>query len=335
MSRPPPTSCPVCQSADTAPCTHISSTEAALHFLADQNSERFARLTATIEALWGQSSCRLCLCHACGFGFTDPYVAGDGKFYELAFERAVYPSDKWDFRRAIRAFGDHAIQPGRLLEVGAGFGFFLDMLRGHLTDRPAIVATEFGLPALEALRGKGIEARQQDLRALDAEPFDVLCAFQVVEHLDDLAGLAAAMKRLIVPGGYAMITVPNAALIRFNAENGSLLDMPPNHIGTWSPGALERLGKNAGMQVVELDTEPASLAEFIQNDIAYSYLRRAQLPGSLAHWSRRQRAKPYGKALGMGLALAYAPLRIPVWLKAAKRSDLGGSTFILLRKPPA
>ena len=331
----PPTSCPVCQSADTAPLTQISSAEAALHFLADQNSERFAQLTATIEALWGQPSCRLCLCHECGFGFADPYVAGDGKFYELAFERASYPSDKWDFRRAIRAFGDHAIQPGRLLEVGAGFGFFLDMLRGHLTDRPAIVATEFGLPALEALRGKGIDARQQDLRALDAEPFDVLCAFQVVEHLDDLAGLAAAMKRLIVPGGYAMITVPNAALIRFNAENGSLLDMPPNHIGTWSPGALERLGKNAGMVVVELDTEPASLAGFIKTDIAFSYLRRAQLPGSLAHWSRRQRAKPYGKALGMGLALAYAPLRIPVWLKAAKRSDLGGSTFILLRKPPA
>ena len=329
-----PAQCPVCQSTALEASSDISSTEAALHFLADQSGERFAQLRATIEDLWGQPSCRLCTCQKCGFGFADPYVAGNGKFYELAFERAGYPSDKWDFRRAIRAFGDHAIQPGRLLEVGAGFGFFLDMLRGHLTNRPSIVATEFGLPALEALRGKGIDARQQDLRTLDTAPFDVLCAFQVVEHLDDLTGLATAMKRLIVPGGYAMITVPNAALIRFNAQNGSLLDMPPNHIGTWSPGALERLGKNAGMVVVELDTEPASLAGFIKTDIAFSYLRRAQFTGSFAHWSRRQRSKPYGKALGMGVALAYAPLRIPVWLKAAKRSDLGASTFILLRKPP-
>jgi SAM-dependent methyltransferase len=326
--------CPVCRSGNCTRLRMVAVREAALHYQADTGSARFAELSARIEALWGQDHAWFAQCGECGFGFADPYVAGDAEFYALAYERASYPADKWDFNRALQALRDHRMAPARVLEIGAGFGFFLDRLCGELDARPEIVATEYGKPALEALRGRGYDARASDVRALGAvAPFDLVCGFQVLEHMDDIGGLARTLGALVKPGGLAMFAVPNPARLDFNHANGSMLDMPPNHIGRWTRTAFDAFARAAGMELVEFDTEPSTLGSVVAMDIPYSYLRRAQSEGSLAHWSRLQRSRRLGKAIGAMVAAAGIPRRLPVWAKALGRNDLGGSVLAVLRRP--
>jgi SAM-dependent methyltransferase len=328
--------CPVCQSGSCTRQRKVAVREAALHYQADTGSARFADLAAKIAALWGQDHAWFAQCGDCGFGFADPYVAGDAEFYRLAYERASYPADKWDFDRALRALRDHRMAPARVLEIGAGFGFFLDRLCRELGARPEIVATEYGKPALETLRGRGYDARASDVRKLgDLAPFDLVCGFQVLEHMDDLDGLAGTLGSLVKPGGHAVFAVPNPALLEFNLANGSTLDMPPNHIGRWTRTAFERFSRSAGLELVEFDTQPSSLRSVVAMDIPFSYLRRAQHEGSLAHWSRLQRSRPLGKLIGAAVAVAGIPRRLPVWAKALGRKDLGGSVLAVLRRPAA
>ena len=328
--------CPVCRSQNCRAQLRVTSQEAAAHFRSDIGSAQFGKLRQAIEGLWQQSYNDLSQCDDCGFGFAWPYVAGDSQFYALAYETIGYPAEKWDFVRGLEAVQQHGLAPQRVLEIGAGYGFFLDKLVACLPVRPTILATEFGLPALQQLRAKEYEARDTDVRELGTQaPFDLICGFQVLEHLGDLDRLAATIDELLKPGGHAMFAVPNAALIAFNTSNDSMLDMPPNHIGQWSRAAFVEFGRKCRLDLIEFDVQPHSLGGIIKMDIGYSYLRRAQQNGTLANWARRHRTAKWGKAVAAGVALVQAPLRLPVWAAASRRSDLGESAFALFRKPEA
>lgn len=331
----PPTSdvtvaCPVCGSTRLSTTGSVTSQDAALHFCAREDASRFAELRGSIETLWGRTTADLHVCADCRFGFAWPYVAGDADYYRLAYERAQYPADKWDYVRAERAL-DELPTPTRVLEIGAGFGYFLDRVRARV---PAVdvIATEYGEPAREVLTAKGYDARPLDVRSLDEGRFDLICAFQVVEHMDDLAGLGATLERQLTPGGHVLVAVPNRERIAFDEARGSLLDMPPNHIGRWSREAFETFAAAHGLDLVAFDHEPHVMRTYIRTDIAYSYARRAQVAGTVPHWSAGLRRRRFGKALGVLVALLRAPVRIPVWIQAARRDDLGSSSFAVLRR---
>ena len=99
------------------------------------------------------------------------------------------------------------------------------------------------------------DIHELDLNRL-GEPFDVICLFQVLEHLDRLPELFGALHRLAAPGALLMVSVPNAARTAFFELNGALLDMPPNHIGRWSKKAFESL--EFGWELVDLQVSTES-----------------------------------------------------------------------------
>jgi SAM-dependent methyltransferase len=221
-----------------------------------------------------------------------------------------------------------------VLEVGAGFGLFLDKIAGKRVPREGVTALEYSEKALDVLRGKGYTAIPEDVRSATLEPgFDAIFLFQVVEHMDGLAALFARLSHLLAPGGRVFIAVPNSKKTDFQEASGSMLDMPPNHIGRWCPSALESIVAGTGLHIEAVETQPFFIRDFIKEDIAYSYGRKCQRSGTLMNWSRSVRTKKGGKLVGMAFALAAAPLRIPVWLRAAAVSrDIGGSLWIELTK---
>jgi hypothetical protein len=95
--------CPVCSSESAQTINSFSAREAAQHFvLREASPKRNSELTSYITTLWGGDDCAVRQCNECGFGFADPYIAGDVTFYNLAFDRKSYPGDKWEFRRTLR-----------------------------------------------------------------------------------------------------------------------------------------------------------------------------------------------------------------------------------------
>ncbi len=134
-------------------------------------------------------------------------------------ERAIYDRmrelqrDHWWFaaRREILAAEIARLplpKPARILEVGCGPGGNLELLKrfGDVraiepdAESRAYAAETAGVPVDGGLLPDGLP----DLGG----PFDMVCAFDVIEHVDDDAGAVAALGRLLKPGGFLVTTVP-------------------------------------------------------------------------------------------------------------------------------
>lgn len=192
-------------------------------------------------------------------------------------ERAIYDQmrvlqqDHWWFaaRREILAAEIARLplpKPARILEVGCGPGGNLAMLQRFGEVKAIEPDAESRAYAAEH---SGVEIKPgllpQSIPEFGAR-FDLVAAFDVIEHVDDDAGAVAALGRLIQPGGFMIATVPayrwmwsdhDAAhhhkrrydLPAFRAvfEQGGLTVRRASHFNTllFPPIAAVRLAKNA------------------------------------------------------------------------------------------
>jgi len=100
---------------------------------------------------------------------------------------------------------------GRVLEVGCGAGRFL---RALAEARPglALTGTDVSRGALAELArsAPGVETRVSTPDAIPARDgeFDAVLLLDVLEHVDDPAGMLAEIRRVLVPGGLLHAHVP-------------------------------------------------------------------------------------------------------------------------------
>lgn len=281
--------CPVCFSVSAYRLYTVSAEQAAQHFvLKGKDPARHRELCEHIESLWGQSYCSVVTCAACQFGFSFPFVAGDSKFYRLAFSGEGYPPWKWEFQVTLDTLKKLFARDFTLLEVGAGNGAFVRAVAPVLTPKQNIVCTEFSNAGRRAITDYGISCLDQDVRVLDLREyggrFDVVCMFQVLEHMDSLDQLFRALQEITCPGAHLFIGVPDASRIQFNELNGALLDMPPNHIGRWQRSAFEALAGQYGWTLQEYRLDPgASYWKKVKTFMIYRYLRLTQDSSTTAH----------------------------------------------------
>ena len=326
--------CPTCFSERLRTLYVVSSEEAAQGFVLREGSPaRHRQLKEHINSLWGGDRCSVIQCLECDFAFADPFVSGDMFFYNLAYERSGYPNDKWEYRRTLREIAEGRLHADRVLEVGAGTGLFLDRLIESYVCRSGITALEFSDKSVKALRDKGYSVIQDDVLEAGLEPgFNAIFLFQVLEHMNKLDERFDRLSSLLLDGGILFMAVPNPAWIDFNERNGSLLDMPPNHVGRRSERAFRAIGSRHGLHLDSHEVEPFSLLEFVRMDIAFSYLRSSQQSGTIANRLRSFRSARFGKLLGGAAAVATAPRRLSVWRRAAKTPNLGISSWVKYTK---
>lgn len=134
-------------------------------------------------------------------------------------------------------------RPARILEVGCGPGGNLELLKAFGDVRAiepdaesrAYAAEQSGVPVDGGLLPDGLP----DLGG----PFDMVAAFDVVEHVDDDAGAIAALGALLKPGGFLVTTVP--AYPWMWSEH----DAHHHHKRRYTMSAYRRLFDAAGLKV--------------------------------------------------------------------------------------
>lgn len=171
-------------------------------------------------------------------------------------DRATYDrmralqADHWWFRgrRAILAalIADLPLpKPARILEAGCGPGGNLAMLSafGEVTGmEPDAASRDY------AAEQTGVSVQAGALPApLPFPPasFDLVCAFDVIEHVDDDDDSVAALGRLLRPGGFLAATVPGQPWM------WSRHDEAHHHKRRYQMAPFRRLFDDAGLTVVK------------------------------------------------------------------------------------
>lgn len=253
--------CPVCQAmCDDAPISRYTASEAASFFCPPTRSEeRFHRLKDSIIKLWQGESSVVLKCSNCGFGFGYPFVGGDEEFYSILHEQKGYPRWRWDYDVALSQLIENS-EPGKLLEIGAGQGIFLN----KLTHTWKCYATEGSDSTRRDLESLGVNVFR-DLNLVienHQNTFDIVVMFQVLEHISEFHEVLENCKKLLRSGGKIFITVPDGeAMIRQEKITGCP-DMVPNHISKWTPKSLSIALIQHGFEPSSAILEPSSWHNF-------------------------------------------------------------------------
>jgi len=149
-------------------------------------------------------------------------------------------------RRAIIAKELRRIgRPGRAIEIGASGGGNSQTLRYMGWD---VLVTEYIDEGVEIARARGFNAMQADARRLPLpdDSFDVLVAFDVLEHIEEDYLAAAEIFRVLRPGGTALIAVPCDMAL------WSRHDVATGHFRRYDRDGLAKLIEGSGLAVETL-----------------------------------------------------------------------------------
>jgi SAM-dependent methyltransferase len=185
----------------------------------------------------------LCKCNACDFRYFYPSITGDADFYrQLKKHDWYYIKEKQEFLFAGEEIGtDDAV-----LDVGCGDGNFARYIRAK-----QYVGLELNPAAVEEARSRNLAVFADSIEEYASEKagtIDVVCAFQVLEHVTDPRSFIESCVHCLKPGGRLIISVPSAdSFLRFAFNN--VLNCPPHHVSWWSDEALRSIGRLFGLQV--------------------------------------------------------------------------------------
>lgn len=219
-------------------------------------AENYARSYEVDVATYFQPGGTLSLieCGDCGLRYYDPLSPGDAAFYE-ALQRL--PWYYQDIKPEYYFAKSHVESQHNVLEVGCGKGVF----RTFLPDTIGYQGLEFNQIAIEKATRQGLNVTSEPIQIhadLHAGEYDVVCHFQVLEHVTDPLGFLQACAKAVKPGGKLIVAVP-AEDSFLSLHRLNWLNMPPHHVSRWKDRTLKHALENElGLSVQSIWHEPVA-----------------------------------------------------------------------------
>ncbi|WP_310992274.1 class I SAM-dependent methyltransferase [Aequorivita marina] len=139
----------------------------------------------------------------------------------------------------------------KVLEIGAGVGVVANFLQSKGIDYLGI---EIDKKTVERAKKANLNIKQGDFKSLNKieDTFDIILAFEVFEHLQDLGLLFKILEQKIKPDGTLGFTVPNfnKYLNYKNLNNKIYQSGPPIHLNFFTVESLQNIAKIYGFEIV-------------------------------------------------------------------------------------
>lgn len=278
---------------------------------------------------WRCAACGAGVAHRDGVPLLGPALIGSDSGYDRSFFEALVRVEETSFwfvnraRLIARLLRRHFPHARTMLEIGCGTGSVLLALQ-RAAPELRLTGSELhpeGLAFARRRLGDGVALMQMDARAIPArEQFDVIGAFDVIEHIPEDEAVLRAMHAALKPGGGAIVAVPQHPWL------WSAFDDAAHHQRRYRRGELEAKLRGAGFEI---------LASTSFNAVLLPLMAASRLTMRL----RGGRSKP---------AAALSELAMPRWLDGALHLALrlevaltgaglrwpaGGSRFVVARRP--
>jgi 2-polyprenyl-3-methyl-5-hydroxy-6-metoxy-1,4-benzoquinol methylase len=320
LYEPSHTPCPLCGSSAAVTISETSYAEIWSHLQAEWGAliSDVVKTAHTLEPV-----VRLQACAKCHLQYFSPAISGSSQFYsEVTSSCSYYYTDhKWEFDYVKKFLKrDH-----KVLDVACGKGAFLRSIIDSVGVAIGIDTNPDAVSGGNESRLRIYNQSVEDFSVEHGEEFDLVSAFQVIEHLGSVMPFVGAAYRCVKPGGTLVLSVPNRAR-RKDLSFGSL-DYPPHHISRWAEDQLSMIALALNAELVSIAKQPLDKSQTV---VA---LRLKEIPEllPLAFIGRDFIIKVTSR-----LALTF-PLSL-VWrnLNMAERLNMYGMSLVaIIRKPMA
>ena len=144
----------------------------------------------------------------------------------------------------VNAAGLIESEPGRLLDIGSGYGFFLEEMKNKGWEVEGIELSETGRQYTQRRINVPVHSRPVEFLTLPENHFDVVTLFYVIEHLPDPVSTLREVRRIIRPGGTLLLRWPHSTpLVRLLGPFSRMFDLyhTPFHLYDFSPKTISML----------------------------------------------------------------------------------------------
>jgi len=233
------------------------------------NSEDYIPLTQVLVSPIHETSW-LVRCKKCGLAYINPKptLERERGFYDLAYfkpgEESLWREHRYPLFEKVLSRIESTIPDGRLLDVGCGKGYFLDLARKRGWQG---VGTDVSSTAVQFARDTlGLEVYMAELRELKLpeNSFDVATAWNVLDQIYDPWGNLREIFRALKSGGLIALRVSNLHFHLYlqrlftllnSAVPGRLRVTAPTvfHLYMFSPETLRMFLKEAGFVDIRIE----------------------------------------------------------------------------------
>lgn len=193
-------------------------------------------------------------CIDTGMKFFHPIdLMGDSSFYEQLQNFEWYYMDwKWENEIIYNLIS----QNQKILEIGSGNGSFVkklsekgfDITGLELNQATVEKAKEWNCEILGVTVGEHSENKKNY--------YDVVCSFQVMEHIPKIFEVINESVLVLKPGGKLFISVPNDECFFFGNDSDIVINMPPHHCTRWNEEVMVKIAKIFGLKLNGIFKEP-------------------------------------------------------------------------------
>lgn len=200
-----------------------------------------------------KSDCEIVECLACHFHFIPPYYRRKidySKYKSSDVTAEIKQSNQWlKIQRNLLRF--QLIQKyqksGRIYDVGAGFGHFLLAARKLGYEVAGIEMSRAN--AEFAQHELGLPVKIGNFLDEPEQEFDIITLWDVLEHIDAADQVVAKAVKMLKPGGWIFIQVPQWESFFARIFQDEWWAMGLDHVNYFSKRTIRQLLENHGFEV--------------------------------------------------------------------------------------
>lgn len=179
----------------------------------------------------------------------------------------LIPHDAWPMWGALK---EEIPQRARVLEIGGGVMPRTPVAGGYFVDLSSV--------SLRKLRDNGgLTVRASAALPFAEKSFDVVCAFEVLEHIPDDEQALAEIARVLRPGGAFFLSVP------VDPTRFTYFDTICGHVRRYEADALAAQLLSHGLRIEKWTTQPNSFGKVAGALAGFSIQVASFFPRLLVH----------------------------------------------------
>lgn len=232
------TTCPLCSAKDAKTIEIISANGLVGLYV---NAYK-----ANFSYLFEQNEIRYCQCNNCDLKYFSPSVIGDENFYNILQKTELYyVDDKEEYEIASK----YITEKDDVLEIGCGKAAFSKKINCksytglELSANAKVLAEQGGVHI--------VNKTIQEHATSNTNAYDVVCTFQVLEHVDcnELFAFLKAAVACLKADGRLIISVPSADSFLSEMVN-STLNLPPHHQSHWPDKSMKKIAELFNLDIL-------------------------------------------------------------------------------------